>query len=659
MSAPCEWFGADELYTVTYADASPERPRRASVRFGTNELYAVTYADASPERPRRASVRHRARAGFGADELYTVTYADASPERLHHHVRRHLALEHRRDQRQAARGGELHLRKKEADCLNFSVPLRVIETEFRLKLQRSTALTFPPPLLLMPFCNGRTPSGEPCPCQHFILQKPKKRSNGKVSKKKRCDCTHKESYHALERPGMASPTPTSGNNTIAGIMKKYSGGLERLLLPEQVSEDEARREANTGFHRVPKEDGGAGQRPAQKGKGKAYGRGGETRYKPTKATKVMSRPMSIGRVVLLPCGIKADGEIENDVAPSRGQYESTFQKQGLAADRDGQSVLSFAKEWSSQAIDEWLRRLLPQPFRYLDARHGIPQEGEFHWKLCVKSSRRIVVVERSGEYTGRDLVKVRGGPGKNTDDYIIHFVSIHHIPQSVLRDWDAGVALAEQGLPEVATDEELDVSDNEDLSGLPSSRPRPKPRPAYKGAKWQSGFILRKGKMYMSEADALESSESSSSDGEEMGNSEGDEDKVRGQEIGEKNLKEEGTRKSERLSGKRKRSYAEDSDIEFVEGPSTKKAEVEADNDGFKAGPFDVDETDPGHLPYFNAPLFFTSEELPTASGSGSTSMAGAGVMDSGATTSGGSFWGLKPNLPSPGKPRTSPWPTL
>ncbi|EPQ55683.1 hypothetical protein GLOTRDRAFT_93261 [Gloeophyllum trabeum ATCC 11539] len=343
------------------------------------------------------------------------------------------------------------------------------------------------------------------------------------------------------------------------------------LQKEEVSEDEARREANTGFRQVPKEDDGAGQRPAQKGKGKAYSRGGEKRY-------------------------KADGEIENDVAPSRGQYESTFQKQGLAADRNGQS-----------------------PFRYLDAQHGVPQEGEFHWKLCVKSSRRIVVVERSGEYTGRDLVKVQAAWARTLMTILSTLL--------VLRDWDAGVTLAEQGLPEVATDEELDVSDNEDLSGLPSSHPRPKPRPAYKGAKSQSGFILCKGKMYMSEADALESSELSSSDGEEMGNSEGDEDKVRGQEIGEKNLKEEGSRKSGQLSGKRKRSYAEDSDIEFVEGLSTKKAKVEADNDG--------------------------------SSGSGSTSMAGAGVMDSGATTSGGSFWGLKPNLPSPGKPRTSPWPTL
>ncbi|KZT18948.1 hypothetical protein NEOLEDRAFT_1183852 [Neolentinus lepideus HHB14362 ss-1] len=501
----------------------------------------------------------------------------------------------------------------------------------------------------MPVCNGLTDVGQPCPCQRFVLRKPKKRSNGKTSTKKRCECHHKESLHALEASGMAASTPAPGNDLISGIVSKYSSDLGRLLLPEKASEDEARREANAGFRRVPE----AGGRLGGKGKGRAGGRG-NTRIKATKASKVASRPVTIGRVVLMPYGVKSNGKIRTHRAPEKSDLEATLQRAGLTIDRDGNSVLSFAKEWSSETIDGWLRRLLPKPFMYLDARHG-----------------KIAVVERSGEYIGHDLFKVRGGPGKNTDDYVVHFVSAHRIPKSAFKNWESAITLAEEGLPEVigvgedpgdpTTDEEEASdpgSDNEGLSGLPSSRP--KPRPAYKGAAPASGAIRHKGKLYVHNPDASEASESSSSSEDESdavreGNSE---DVSDWEELGG-GLQNEGVRKSLRLHGKKKRSYAEESEVEFVEGSSTKKMKVNGDGHGSEANPFNVDGADPWDVEGLNDILFFPSEGSgdagePVASGSGSMSISGGAAYADGVL-----FWQAKPKLPSPGKPRTSPWPSL
>ncbi|KZT30303.1 hypothetical protein NEOLEDRAFT_324178 [Neolentinus lepideus HHB14362 ss-1] len=316
------------------------------------------------------------------------------------------------------------------------------------------------------------------------------------------------------------------------------------------------------------------------------------------------------------------------------------------------------KEWSSPAIDEWLRRLLPLPFNYLDARYGFPEEGQYHWRLLSRSRSIVDVVERPGDITGRDMFMVRGGPGKNHDDYVVHFCSAKRIPRSVYTDWLAAIARAEEGLPEIikkgedtgepTTDEDASMTDseNEGFTGLASSRP--KPRPAYRGAARAKADVKGKGRVYQASSSDSEGSSDDVEDDGDANTSKGD-DENGGSDAGEIDWHEDvgdeqvGMRRSGRLLGKRKRlaqpksdgEFGVGSDIEFVAGPSSTNASLPT-LDGSEANPFNVDDTE--------LPLFLTSDliEPMQASSSGWSSAA----------------LNAKPavGLKSPGKPSTNPW---
>ncbi|EPQ50171.1 hypothetical protein GLOTRDRAFT_134195 [Gloeophyllum trabeum ATCC 11539] len=502
----------------------------------------------------------------------------------------------------------------------------------------------------MPFCNGLTSTGEACPCQRFV---PRQRKKGKSEKSStKCECRHRENLHALE-PVRPPQLGTSGKTTVAGVVDMYSADLGRLLHPTKATEDEARKEANTGFRKVVRDD----ERPVSKA---SMGRGGDTRFKasesgPKPSRKLLSKPVPFGRVVLLPYGVKSNNKLRSQKAPWGSADYEKLQKAGLAASRDGNDVLSFCKEWSSPAIDEWLRRLLPHPFEYLDARHGQPEEGQYHWKLLSRSRKVMDVVERPGDITGRDMFMVRGGPGKNRDDYVVHFSSVHRIPGSVYSNWQAAMGRVKEGLPEAikrgedlgdpTTDEDADLSDseNEGFSNLPSQRP--KPRPAYKGVIPAAANFKGKGRAEPGSSSGSEAStdlegDDDSEDEDAWKADEGASVSKPGYSTGEE--EDLGWRKSERLLGKRKRSDQQsgsddglESDVEFVEGPSTKKARASGSNHT-AVSPINVDNDE--WLPLFLQPDPLAPSEPSTSSHiSGNVGVAG---------------------LESPGKPRTCPWPS-
>ena len=66
----------------------------------------------------------------------------------------------------------------------------------------------------------------------------------------------------------------------------------------------------------------------------------------------------------------------------------------MALTVDENQDLAFDRMWNASEIDHWMRQLFPQPFKWLDARWGKPDEGVFHWLLLQKDQRRLFVLDR-------------------------------------------------------------------------------------------------------------------------------------------------------------------------------------------------------------------------------------------------------------------------
>lgn len=473
-----------------------------------------------------------------------------------------------------------------------------------------------------PYCAGLDKDGNACRCQRYV---PKK--------KDKCGCKHKDFLHTADEP---IPLPSTGGSdlgVVASIVDQYSVKLPRLRLPEKADEAEARREANAGFRKVDDVavDGAwEGHRP----------QGNDTRFKKVRGAKKVvkvtlkpkaqaSRGIKVGMVLLMPYGLKSSGKVRREEVPTPEIIENgqkgrkSYQEAGLVVDREGDGMPTFHREWSAEAIDSWLRKLFPQPFRYLDVRYGRPRDGEYHWGLLGRHYGKFISIRRPA-INGSDLARQRG-TGLPPEKMTLYFTTSHLIPLSVLQDWDAATDMARHRLPEAISPtedigEETTEEENSDSSSNNEGSPeRPRPRPAYKGK--------GKGK----EADPETPSESSDSDS----GSEGTQESEFTAHIKAAAHQE---RKSERLVAKRGRMPASDSEVEIVEVKRSRTDEEPSDG----LDPFADKEA------YLEYPGF---ELFGGGSFSGGTGPIGAQAL------SGDEFgYSGGKTLASPGKPKRSPW---
>jgi len=114
---------------------------------------------------------------------------------------------------------------------------------------------------------------------------------------------------------------------------------------------------------------------------------------------------------------QANGELVQSKSPSMQQLEKYMQS-SLAVDHDGDRELEFGLGWDQSAFDDWLRRLLPKPFEWLDMRFGRPESGTFHWVLLRKNRSRLFVVKRDVT-TGVQVSAVKGTTGRKFTDYSV------------------------------------------------------------------------------------------------------------------------------------------------------------------------------------------------------------------------------------------------
>ncbi|KAG6376025.1 hypothetical protein JVT61DRAFT_1989 [Boletus reticuloceps] len=125
---------------------------------------------------------------------------------------------------------------------------------------------------------------------------------------------------------------------------------------------------------------------------------------------------------------KADGQIRVPKKPSKQDRED-YRKWELLVSKDGGRVIEFNTSWTMSDVDDWLRRLLPMPFAWLDARRGKPTLGEYHWVL-LNSQRLNYFVFICPTITGEELDEVKGPSGRKYTDYSIVITPRQLIPAS-------------------------------------------------------------------------------------------------------------------------------------------------------------------------------------------------------------------------------------
>ncbi|KIJ63931.1 hypothetical protein HYDPIDRAFT_40602 [Hydnomerulius pinastri MD-312] len=326
---------------------------------------------------------------------------------------------------------------------------------------------------------GDGKDGKQRPCSRFIP--------GGGKKGTRCQtCQHKEGYHPATAGGdevKLSPSPPVQSHalTVHSILNQYSQ-VQRLQ-PKTTTQT-AHEEAAAGFRK--REDGtaesGSARRMITRFSSKSAGAAKLTMAGPGLprgiGTAKQEKAVKIGSLLMIPDGLDEDGTLIGDRKPSKSTLEH-FVQYGLLVREDEGKDLEFLVSWNMDAIDIWLRRLLPKPFQWLDARCGLPLAGEYHWVLLGSDRQRYFVVSRTTT-TGKDLDQAKGTTGRKYTTHSVVIAPRRLIPRSAYTDWDNAIARAKAGDVE---DEDLgdDLSDNhqarrqqhlkDDIEGLSMLRP--------------------------------------------------------------------------------------------------------------------------------------------------------------------------------------------
>ncbi|KAG6380631.1 hypothetical protein JVT61DRAFT_4997 [Boletus reticuloceps] len=248
-------------------------------------------------------------------------------------------------------------------------------------------------------------------------------------------CQRKERHHSnvahSTNPAQqhAASCPPSPDNPIQTILDQYTRTRPKAI-------PQPRHEAVTGLRKMP-------PRAAKRGTRGFTGTGGVS----VDSSRGLSqeRAIKIGRLMMTPHGLTAvrAGRLSICKVPRKSEFEE-YRQHGLLVSEDGEQDIEFLVSWSMNDIDSWLRRLLPKPFEWLDARLGKPAEGSFHWALLNSERQKYFVLMRP-MITGKELNEVKGSAGRKFTTFSVVIAPRINIPRSIYTDWDHAISQALNG----------------------------------------------------------------------------------------------------------------------------------------------------------------------------------------------------------------------
>ncbi|EPQ50060.1 hypothetical protein GLOTRDRAFT_141635 [Gloeophyllum trabeum ATCC 11539] len=186
----------------------------------------------------------------------------------------------------------------------------------------------------------------------------------------------------------------------------------------KASADVAVKETNSGLKRSSSGEGSG----SNKKKKKAFSTPAASEEEPKgKAT------VPIGWVVIISGGLDEDGEPHDTIAPKIERL-LLREPEKLAVSRNSEgSMLSFRVGWDESDVDDWLRGLFPEVFRFLDKSNTAGAERP--WTLLLKTGTKLMKYPRVANGDALDTCK--GGKGRKNKERVIHIATNVEIPSDL------------------------------------------------------------------------------------------------------------------------------------------------------------------------------------------------------------------------------------
>ncbi|KAI1788741.1 hypothetical protein LXA43DRAFT_1096922 [Ganoderma leucocontextum] len=249
----------------------------------------------------------------------------------------------------------------------------------------------------------------------------------------------------------ASQPPDTVTSVLARQMKHHGMNISGLSnLKPLMSEEKARADVLPGYH------GGllaatSSRSTGPSGSRKASNSSTKKKKQPAKSVKFQQ----IGSLLLLLCGMWTESdeygndrvELRCDKAPT-GPEEEELRGEGirLLIDEDATGrPLEFSPDWSTQAIDRWLRGLAPKLFQYLDLTYGVREgnDDRYHWRLVRQQHKRVFLFGKE-LVSGADLGKCLGGQARKKETFRLHIATRQPIDKSVWMNVERAIRVAEK-----------------------------------------------------------------------------------------------------------------------------------------------------------------------------------------------------------------------
>ncbi|KAI1782145.1 hypothetical protein LXA43DRAFT_1104658 [Ganoderma leucocontextum] len=218
-----------------------------------------------------------------------------------------------------------------------------------------------------------------------------------------------------------------------------------------MSDEKAREAVLPGYHggRAASWSGSAGP------KGPRGARSGSSGKKKKTQTTKSVKFQQIGSLLFLLCGMWAHTdaygndkvELRSD-KPLTGPEEEELRQDGvrLLVDEDATGrPLEFSPDWSTPAIDKWLRTLAPKLFQYLDVTFGVRDgtDDQYHWRLVRQQHKRVFLFGKE-LVSGTDLGKCMGGQARKKETFRLHIATRQPIDKSVWMNIERAIRVAEK-----------------------------------------------------------------------------------------------------------------------------------------------------------------------------------------------------------------------
>ncbi|KAH9921287.1 uncharacterized protein B0H18DRAFT_1121439 [Fomitopsis serialis] len=238
--------------------------------------------------------------------------------------------------------------------------------------------------------------------------------------------------HGKRKARAVSPDEDNTEDLVEELIARATKPEHKRL---KSSLSAARRETNAGLKSKQKGKGKGVAHKVTKAVVQAAGPSGSESRK-TSSSLLKHAPLEVGCILLLPHGLKDNGDIRTSSAYTTSQLEM-YKRCGLAVtETPGDDRILISPDITRDDINDLLKACFPLYFDWLAAQ-GVDIGSSYHWRIVARDRRRVIIPyfndNRPMDFVG--ICRAVHGKTSRWQDRTWCFVSSISIPKSVWQSW--------------------------------------------------------------------------------------------------------------------------------------------------------------------------------------------------------------------------------